>query len=532
MATMTGGQAVAASLKAHGVKCVFGIPGIHNISIYDGLVDYPEIKHILVRHEQAAGFMADAYARTTGEVGVMVLTTGAGGANTITPLIEAYGSSSPVLAIVSQIDSMLVGKMKWALHEVEDQLKLFEPVTGWNKRIERIDDIPSSISQAMRLMKTGRPMPVQLEIPIDILEGQDEVEVPEAESFERPSGGEKEIEEAIEHLSRSQSPFIFAGGGVHSSAATAELLELSEVLGAPVVTTISGKGAILEDHTLSLGSWSSERRVSALLKESDLLIAVGVKFGNSSTRGWSLELPGNMIHIDIDRREIGKNYPVSLGIIGDAKLVLRQILNKLKGQDRSIWSSPMIDNLKKEIYNRMEERSPENMRILGSIRDTLNRDAIVTNDQTMICYLARQGFSVYEPRTFLSPMGSGTLGFAFPAALGAKVAFPERQVVALCGDGGFMFTCQELATAVKYGLNIPVIIFNDNCLTAIQKMQEERYGRPYQVELTNPDFVKFAESFGAAGRRVEALEELKPALRDALSAEVPTLIEVRIPLGN
>ena len=537
MTKMTGAQALVQSLASEGVEVVFGLPGVHAIPIYDALYDHREIHYIGVRHEQAAAYMADGYARSTGRVGVCLTSTGPGAANTVAAMAEAYSSSSPVLQICTQIHSSLVDRGKGALHETKDQLGLFRTVTGWNKRIESVEDIPASVHLALMKMETERPRPIQIEIPVDLLTLEADIELPRPQRYQRPAGDDALVQEAAGWLKASQTPIIWAGGGVIASQSTAELLELAELLQAPVLTTFMGKGAIHEDHPLSLGNWATGSDARDLLQElldgSDLMLALGSRFSAMSTGGWSLRLPERLIHIDIDPVEIGKNYTASIIITGDAKRALQSILGRLReaGVGERPSRADEVAGLRDVVHEIVAATHRGQLQVVEAIRAALSTDAIVVNDMTIVSYIASRHFRVYQPRTFLYPSGFGSLGFSFPAALGAKVAWPQRQVVAICGDGGFMISCQELATAVQHRINLPVLIFNDQGYGVLRQTQDIEFsGRRIGVDLRMPDFVKFAETFGAEGIRVEQLEELEPALKNALRAQKPTLIEVVGPL--
>ncbi|MGQ9632242.1 MAG: thiamine pyrophosphate-binding protein [bacterium] len=525
---MTGGEAVVRTLKSQGVRAVFGMPGVHTLPIYDALNDHPEIQHVVVRHEQSAVFMADAYTRVTGEIAAAILITGPGAASAMAAVQEAYGSSSPVLLITSQIESHLIGKGKGTLHEVEDQLGLFRSVTLWNRRTMSVAEIPQAIGDAIKSMMTGRPRPIQIEIPTDILWEEGDADIPPPEEHKRPGGDPRRIEEASQILESAKFPILYAGGGLMRSGATEEFQKLAEALQAPVLTSIKGKGAIPEDHPLSLGNWGVEEAVAKLLGECDVALAVGTRFGNRSTNQWNLKLPRNLIQIDIDPGEIGKNYPASLDIVGDAKSILREILNRI-GKRSKRSEHPRAEKIKatrEEVLRGLRSRYPKEMGILEDIRGVLARDAILSNDSTIASYWTRRHFPVYSPRTFLWAMGSGTIGFGLPAALGAKIAHPERQAIAICGDGGFLFSCQELATAMKYKLGVPILLFNDGGFGIIKRAQQRRFGRTTDTDLTNPDFVKFAEAFGARGVRLKNLSDLRNALENALARECPTILEI------
>ncbi|MBI4302092.1 MAG: thiamine pyrophosphate-binding protein [Chloroflexi bacterium] len=535
MARMTGGQAVVQALKGEGVEVVFGLPGVHAMPLYDALYDQEDIRYIGVRHEQASAYMSDGYARATGRVGVCLTTTGPGAANTASAMGEAYASSSPVLQIATQISSDLIGKGKGALHESKDQLGLLERVAGWAQRVESVADIPQAIHSAMLKLQEGRPRPVVLEIPADILAGEGEVAFLPRETAVKLQGDVQKIKLAAEWLGNSQAPLIWAGGGVTTSGANSSLLALAEALQAPVLTTYQGKGAISEDHPLSLGNWGLQSQVRELLQEfldrCDALLAIGTRFSALSTADWSLKLPSRLIQIDIDEGEMSNNYPAALEILGDAGRVLAQLLAHLpSNKPRPSRADEVADLhlLTSEILNSL---APTVFQAVDNIRETLERDAILVCDMTVLCYWASRHFQVYEPRTLLYPSGFGTLGFAFPAALGAKVAWPDRQVVALCGDGGFMFNCQELATAVQYNINLPVLLVNDGGYGILRDTQDNQYsGRRFGVDLVNPDFGALARAFGAEGIKVESWKFLGPTLEKALKADKPAILEIVAPL--
>jgi acetolactate synthase-1/2/3 large subunit len=386
----------------------------------------------------------------------------------------------------------------------------------------------------MKRMMTGRPRPAVLEVPTDVLAAETDVAMLAPESYERPRGDPSKIKEAARLLKESAAPLIWAGGGVIASGATPELVKLAEALQAPVLTTYMGKGAMPEDHPLSLGNWCREPEAREMLQGflagRDLALAVGTRFSAMSTAEWTLALPSRLIQVDIDEAELGKNYPMELGIAGDAKAVLGQVLEHLSQRATPPHPSPAeeIASLRAVVRELVLASRAEEIAILQALREALARDAILVNDMAVMSYLASRHFEAYMPRTFLYPLGNGTLGFSFPAALGAKVAHPERQVVSICGDGGFMLSCQELATAVQHGIKLPVVVFNDGGYGVLRETQDAEFGgRRIGVDLVNPDFVKLAESFGAYGLRVESPQGLKAALGLALKADRPTLIEYR-----
>ena len=532
MSSKNGGQALVAALVSAGVDTIFGIPGTHSLPIYDALVDTPEIRHIMVRHEQGAAFMADGYARSTGKVGVCLTTTGPAALNTFSALATAYGDSCPVLLLCSQIDSDHIGKDKGALHELPDQLGMLERLTCFSARPNSVQEIVDKLQEAMHHAQAGRPRPVALELPADVLCSHDEVTIPASSRPSRPAASPDEIDEAIRLIARAKRPIIWAGGGVVSSGAHAELATLAGILQAPVLTTNLGKGALPADHPLHLGYIYGQKPAADYMSSCDLMLAIGARFSYLDTSGWTLKLPDQMIHIDIDADVIGKNYPATLGIVGDAASVLQALISQLSNQ-QSTRSNRVgeVSLIKEQVCDIWQEQLPLEFQLIRDIRAALPRDTIFSLEPTMGAYSAWQMLDIYEPRSYLYPMLGATLGYSLPAALGAKVANPDRPVVTICGDAGFMLCCQELATAVQYGINTVTLVFNDNGYGVLRIQQDKRFGRRSEVDLVNPDFVALARSFGVESMRIDEPGHLKAALVSAIEAEKPTLIEMPVALA-
>lgn len=535
MPEFTGGEALVCSLQRQGIDVIFGIPGTHLTDVYGALLEHPEVRHILVRHEQSAAYMADGYARVSGRLAAALTVAGPGATNTMTAMAEAYSDSSPVLLVSSEIESEYIGKSKGLLHEIPGLLEAFRPVTKWRARAGSSGAIPESVAASVAAIKSGRPRPGYLQIPVDFLHGRAGGNIPEPQATGRAKGDAAQVAVAAELLRESQRPLIFAGGGVIQSGAGPELQQLAEALQAPVFFTTAGKGAIPDDHPLSMGAatYGSRHGGPDLLKQADMVLAIGTHFSDGDTGSWSLKMPENLVHVDIDPEEIGKNYTARIGIAGDAREVLRQILRFLGGWQRE--RNPQVEEDVAGYWEakraRVRNSAEPALRAIDQIRAVLPRDAITVHDQTNVSYWSLSAFPVYEPRTFVFPMGLCTLGFALPVALGAKVAQPERDVLAVIGDGGFMIACQELATAVQDGINIVVILFNDGGYGAVKASQMRSLsGRHMATELVAPNFVQFARSFGAQAERVESIDELAPALTKALGNGVITVIEVPLPL--
>jgi acetolactate synthase-1/2/3 large subunit len=528
--TRTAAEWIVEVLRAEGVRHVFGIPGVHNLAIYDALLRQSTITHILARHEQGAAFMADGYSRASGEVGVVLVTTGPGATNTLTPLAESYASSIPVVVLMSDVAASLVGKDLGALHEVPNQIQCFRPVTRLAESLAAAGEIPGTLAGAFALLRSGRPGPVALSIPHDLLNAQVSTLPPPAGRGERPPCHPREIQEAAERLRRAERPLIVAGGGVVAAGAEGELHALALRLGAPVITTVMGRGAIAEDHSLWVGVLPNRHATEPVLREADVILAVGCRFAARSTQGLLLQLSfapeQTLIHLDVDPAVIGRLYKPRVALVGDARQGLLQLRNALgAGPATSRWDHAWLAAQRARTSPRW---TPEIARLLGALREALPRDAIVVSDQTGLTYWMEWHFPVYAPRTFLYPVGTAVLGYALPAALGAQVARPERVVVAVAGDGGFLFSVQELATAVKYRLPVVAVVLNDHRYGAIRWLQERLYGRAGEADLTNPDFVALAHAFGVRAVRVTTPDELTRALTAAWRSREPAVLELPV----
>ncbi|MBZ0169028.1 acetolactate synthase large subunit [Candidatus Methylomirabilis lanthanidiphila] len=530
---MTGAEAVAECLKAQGIELIFGIRGLH-ITPVAAAVKKRGLRFIEVRNEQSAAFMADAYARATGRIGVVLAGTGAGTAATMVGIQEAYCSSSPILLLASQIEQAHLHKGWGDVHEVKDQHGLISNVTEACYDVKSASDIPHCLHEIFSGMQGERPRPYGLEIAADIL--KEELNAP---FFYQPAvrtpklPGEARLEEAVEMIAQARRPVIYAGGGAIAPDAGHAITRLAELLHAPVLTSIKGKGVIPEDHDLSLGNLGTEEPVQALLTEADLAVVVGTRFSNRSTGKWSLRLPPRWVRIDLDERQFDKTHPHIQGreiveLVADARTALEHILVRFEQQPSRPqgFERSTILRTKRQTLDRLRTNYPTEVQLLEVIRSALRRDAIIANDSTVAAYWTRRYFEVYEPRSFLWAMGSGTIGFGLPAAIGAKLAKPESQVLALCGDGGFLFSCQELATAVKHRLAIVVLLFNDNAFGVVDYV-ERKAGHLFGDEaLSNPDFIALAKSFGADAVKVDSLDAVGDALLEALTRNRLTVIEV------
>jgi acetolactate synthase-1/2/3 large subunit len=542
---MSGAKAVVESLERQNVKVVFGIIGGTIMPVYDALYDSTKVRHILSRHEQCAAHAADGYARASGKPGVCMATSGPGATNLVTGIANAYMDSSPVIALTGQVPadgantSYMIGRDAF---QEADIIGITTPVTKHNYQVREAAEIPRTIKTAFHIATTGRPGPVLIDLPKDV---QNEVaQMDFSEKIElrgyKPSLDPHplQIKKAAALLAKAEKPLILAGGGVTTSNASPELLQIAELLMAPVATTFMGKGTFPEIHPLSVGciGMHGSPLANKLLSEVDVLLAVGTRFADRSTaRPDSFCPDAKKIHIDIDAAEIGKNIAVDVPIVGDAKKSLQilhdTLLKQLKKKKSSAWTKRVKEakeQLRLAANSDTKDLKPQTL--LPELRKLLPEDAIVTTEVGQNQMWAALYFKVLKPRTFISSGGLGTMGFGFPAALGAKVACPERPVVDIAGDGSFIMTEQELASSVMENIPVTVIILNNSVLGMVAQWQRMFCNRRYMaVKLGNiPDFVKLAEAYGAQGFHVASIGEFTKAVKEALKSKVTTVIDVPI----
>ncbi len=520
---MKGGDILVECLKAQGVSAVFGMPGTQNIQIYDALLRRGSgvIDHYLVRHEYAATQMADGFARATGEPGVAITVPGPGASNASTGILEAFTDCAPVLLITGQSDSSLYSKHPSKMFHGLDQMHFFESITKYCAIAHTVAEIPVVVENAFKAMRNGRPGPTMLEFPMDVVTGEGDVRIPpRVERAELSLPDNADLSTAVETIRNAKMPLIFAGSAVFHSNARNELRLLAEKLNAPVIVTRNGKGVLSEDHPLALQICYGYLGREAL-QRSDCLIGIGPRFTSIDSRNWSLELPQPFVQIDEDPNEIGLEYPCDVGVVGDLKLTLQALIEDVAPGENG-WDAVLT-----ELRAKFDAQPP--LPVIHELQDVLPRDTIYAIDVHALGYASFAEFPIYDPRTFLYPNIGVALGHAYPAAIGAKVAYPDRPVICFSGDGGFLMGAVEMATAMKYDINVVAIVVNDGALSAIKGSQIKGCeGRTIDTDLLNPDFVEFAQSFGAYAKRVEDLDGFKDALRDALAAEKPALIEVML----
>ena len=524
-----GADGVVQALKDAGVNTIFGIPSIHNISIYDALRREPSIRHIVCRHEAGATHMADGYARMNG-LGVIISSTGPGAGFTISALQEAWGSCSPVVMLTSNIDAAKIGQGLGVLHELEEQTSLFRTITKATFAPRAGDDFRAVTAQAIQLATSGRPGPVCVEIPTDLLAGEVTTQPTAADQISQtvpplPS----QLDEAVAALRRAKQPIILAGTDAVRSNLATDLTALAEALCAPVLTSTPGKGVIAEDHPLSLGNAARRIAVHDIMPNCDVALVVGTRLREVDAKRRGLVLPEQVIHLDWDERWISKNYPTTLPLVGDVPAITHELRSQLEGepytgprQERVKAWREQADAAKVQLEQELAE-----MRYLKTIREILPRDSALVIDNTQLAYWAEYFYPSYQPNGLVGAKGSGLLGFSFPAAIGVKVACPDKPVVGIIGDGGFLYTAQELATCVRHKIGFPLIVVNDNAYGVIGYLQRTAYQEEYESRLTNPDFVAFANAFGVAASRVNSPEDLAAALEKSLSSGEMHLIELQ-----
>jgi acetolactate synthase-1/2/3 large subunit len=530
MARMSGGGAIVQSLLKHGIDTVFGLPGAQIYGLFDALYNAPEIRVIGTRHEQAAAYMAFGYAKSTGRVGAYAVVPGPGVLNTTAALCTAYACNTPVLCITGQVPSNYLGKGRGQLHELPDQLATMRTLTKWAVRIEHPADAPRLVAEAFRQMKSGRPGPVELEMCWDTMDMEAEVEGTEASQVQAPihaiQPDPELIHRAAKALAGAKKPMMIVGGG--ALEAGEEVLELAEVLQSPVVSFRSGRGIVSDDHDLGLTIVAGHK----LWRETDVLLGIGTRL--VVPYGLWRHTPKDLkvIRIDIDPVEMRRLKP-DVGIVADSKAAVGDLIKAVQKL------SGVRPSRREEILEAKTRASREiqdlklQMAYLQVIREVLSREGFFVEEVSQIGFASWIGFPVYKPRTYVTCGYQGTLGFGFPTALGVKIANPDKAVISVAGDGGFMFNVQELATAAQYNIGVVTVLFNNNAYGNVRRDQEERYhGHLIASDLANPDFMRLAESFGVTGYRAGNPEDLKKALEKALGKGGPCLIEVPVEKGS
>ncbi|WP_422930346.1 thiamine pyrophosphate-binding protein [Singulisphaera sp. PoT] len=513
-----GADLLIRALSENGVRHVFGMPGSHSTAIYDALARDGSIATILIRNEQAGAFAADGYARVTGRPGLICTTAGPGATNALTGVAEAYADSVPMMLIAGQVNSDRIDLECGAYHEI-DLDAIFRPATKWCVTARTAEEIPKLVEAAFGAMRSGRPRPTALFLPQDLLRLESNPNtVSAAEPSPAQGASSEEIDAAVELLTRAKRPIILAGGGATWGGAEAEILAISGRLHAPIITSTNGKGVVDERDPASFGHARSVRAKLALA-EADAMLAVGCRFTEVLTEQQRMRVPEALVQIDVDAGQVGMNYPAAVGIVADARLALRALLERLPEGGDDGWSDLS------ESIRAARPKHPE--WLIETLREALPEETPLFTDACEMGYRLQTDWPSYGPRRFFYPSNYITLGWGFPAALGAAVALEGKPVVAVCGDGGFLMAAQELATAARYGLRLITIVHNDSTYGAIKNLQRRNHeGRYFDVELNNPDLVALAGAFGVPGITVGDVAALRSAVAEALDRDGPSLIEV------
>ncbi|MET3920219.1 5-guanidino-2-oxopentanoate decarboxylase [Arthrobacter sp. UYEF20] len=523
MSIMTGGEALVAGLAEHGVDTIFGIPGTHNLSAYAALAKYG-ITHISPRHEQGAAYAADGFARTTGRPGIVLTTTGPAILNAAAAAAQAYSDSVPVLFISPGLPLRHPGRGNGMLHEVKDQSAAMASLVAYSHRVTSVEEIPLAVAQAFAAMSTGRPRPVHLEIPLDLLDESAEVVLVKPVSAGVLNPPADAVAAAGAALSAAERPLLIIGGG--ASRASAQVKAIAEALGAPVLATANGKGTLPEDHALSIGAGLQHRAVLDAIDDSDCVLAIGTELAPSDWWNGVPEFTGKLIRIDVDATSVNTNAVPALGLVGDSAAVLEALLAGLDGTKND--GSGRAASWRERFQADAQAEGGPWLEIVAGIAEALPWDAIVAADSSMACYYgALSNLPLYRPNAFLYPSGAGTLGYGLPAGIGAKVANPDVPVLVLQGDGGIMFTVAELAMAAELRLALPIVVVDNGGYGEIRNEMADRNEPVHAVALGRPDFVALARSLGCEAAHLESAADLPRAIKAALDGDRPTVLHLR-----
>jgi acetolactate synthase-1/2/3 large subunit len=535
---LTGAEIILECLKREGVDVMFGYPGGAILPTYDAMTKYPEVHHVLVRHEQGASHMADGYARASGRVGVAIATSGPGATNLVTGIATAMMDSSPIVCITGQVTRGAIGSDAF---QETDVTGVTLPVTKHNYLVMDIHELPHVIREAFYIARTGRPGPVLIDVPKDIQTQKMDFVYPTAPirlpGYRPPSmASESQIEAALALIHDAKRPVILAGHGILVSGAAMQLRELAERAQIPVALTLLGKGAMPENHPLTIGMMGmhGEAASNHAIQEADLLIALGMRFDDRVTGNLKTYAPhARKIHVDIDPSEINKNVRVDVGIVGDLRTVMDQLLPGVQRQTHAEWLNRIRDWLEdsdeRDIIHRDTGETLFGAQVINDLWKYTGGNAITVTDVGQHQMLEAQYYPHQRPQTMITSGGLGTMGFGFPAAIGAKFGCPTEEVWAIVGDGGFQMTLCELATAKQENVDVNIAIINNNYLGMVRQWQEFFYEQRYHATpMFNPDFVRLAEAYGVAAMRVERREQIEESVAFARSVKGPTLIEYMV----
>jgi len=516
----TCGEVLVELLEAYEVEIVFGIPGVHTVELYRGLGD-SQLRHITPRHEQGAGFMADGYARTTGKPGVCFIITGPGMTNIATAMAQAFSDSVPMLVISSLNRTHELGAGAGQLHELPSQRNLTAGFTAFSHTLLDAQELPGVLARAFTVFEGSRPAPVHIEIPVDVITTELLIPPEPWPEFSRPGPDPDYIDQAVELLNAANKPLIFLGGGAID--ASSEVRSLAGALNAPVVNTVAAKGIMPGDHELCLDCVMAYKPVRELIRDADVVLAIGTEFSETDRYGDEspLEINGELIRVDIDPGQLARNHLPAVAIQSDAALALQAIGEKLEPRASSKGIRTVVD------ARRDLQEFNVHRKFLDNLRQVLPEDTIIAGDSTQPVYAGNSFMPVSYPRSWItSTTGYGTLGYGLPAAIGAKLGQTDRPVVAIVGDGGFMFTLPELASAIQEGLSIPIIVWNNEGYGEIRDYMQAQQIKLVGVDLYTPDFSLLAQGFGCPGERATDMVHFRTLLESALTHPGPSIIEV------
>jgi 5-guanidino-2-oxopentanoate decarboxylase len=514
-------------LRSYGVDTVFGMPGVHTLEAYRGLDD-AGIRHIGVRHEQGAGFMADGYARASGRPGVCLIISGPGVTNAATPIGQAYSDSQPMLVISSVAATGDLGMGRGRLHEITDQAKVTAPLTAFSAVANNPDQVHELVHRAFAQFASERPRPCHISIPLDVFKMPDSLDIERRAAPRVALPHPEAVEDAARLIAKARRPVIIAGGG--SIGAAREVVALAEKIGAAVLPTIAAKGVIPDSNELALEATLERPTTQEFLKTADLVIAVGTELAEPDV--WlegPLEFGGPMIRIDLDPAVLARDYAPAVAIRADATATLVAINATLKnsGGGQGFRTGSDIAKLRAAERAKLTPLERKHVRVLEALRRAVPRNGMVFTDMTQIAYTGYCFYPAMDPKTWFFPVGYGTLGFALPAAIGGRLAAPDRPTVAMMGDGGFLFTMQELATAVEQKLPIAIVLWNNDSLAQIRDGMKARGIPTIGVNQLNPDYVAVGKAFGCRTAQPDSLPAFEAALKEAFAADRPTVIEMR-----
>lgn len=524
--TRTCGEALMELLARYGVSLVFGIPGEHTLELYRG-IEASKVKSVTPRNEQGASFMADGFARVTGKPGVCTLITGPGVTNAATGIGQAYADSIPMLVISSANDSASLGKGWGRLHETTDLCAITQPLTAFSAMVHHPNEVPELIARAFTIFESGRPRPVHIAIPIDVMELPVDEEWHTAAPSDKPLPTPAAIKSAVDLLSTANSPVIAVGGGAQH--ASKEVLSLAELVKTGVISSNAGKGIIPDSNPLSLTGGVLSPAVQRYLAKADVVLAIGTELAEADSFIYDLPVNGKVIRIDIDSSRFNDAFPATVAVHGDSKAACEMMIAEWQAREISDSERDVIaelDQVRIDQERDFTDVERQHIKVLNAMRSVLPDETIIMGDIAQLVYTGTAAMKVELPRTWFYPAGFGTLGCAVPGAIGAKLAKPDTPVVALVGDGGFMFTVNEVATAVEESLCIPIVIWHNHSYAMIRDGMVKRNIPEIGVNPSAPDFVKLADAFGCPGSLARNQEDFVSALNDALEHEGPSIIVV------